>query len=57
MVMAMKKGAIGTLQIIVIIVVLGIIFSGAILLATNSIKGNSTAVTGVEDEYITIPLN
>lgn len=55
--MAMKRGAIGTLQIIVIIVVLGIVFSGAILLATNSLRDNSAAVTGVEDEYITIPLN
>ena len=46
-----------TLQIFVIIVLVGAVIIGAVLNMRRSASDNSSAVTAVEDGYIVSPLN
>jgi len=46
-----------TLELIVIITIIGVVIIGAIFSVRYVMKDNSSAITTIEDEYITTPLN
>lgn len=57
MVTFMRKGAIGLLQLLVIVAILSGVFTFAIVSARYAMSDKSTAITNVENGLISKPLN